>query len=662
MVRARENISDASSNTEIPFEPMVFPTTPKPIPVGPPDTASLTAMPEAKLPTTTPTDNDWRENTRWIPLVGTPSRTPIPSGTLVPDPSPARSCSDTASDVLIPPSPAGSFVHRRRRGEYAQRPPVWSIQALVEDTKGWHEMGKRDYDYSLPWSGRTVSSQVSYANQLEKMACVMTEEPLIVRMAIDATPAEAAVSGHDAGPSKITTPEKNVEEPAHTDKVPSRAVLPSSSELVVPRVRQDQPSPNVRSGRRHPSAAEFINEMVRPWLATIPPAPDGKEYQHSFRRELLRSYTDVRSEANIQIMPGALVVCVGATNNFTAAEDRSDQFNMVFGGLYRVLQVFGDTWAFCRKLSEPSVAESVESSIMPDITDVLWARQKLFGAKKELCFMVIEPDNFLNFLPLCAVTLLENFEEYCRRAQIGPGLNQHRTASAASAAAVAAPCAARSHAHRAGSGIHAEWELKAPHEGGLVKAAPRFTSLDMTFNQYRKPAGVLVPLWVYCEYLKPILTKKPARVWIDREAVDAAFEEVERVVKHSPETEAGPSAPVEAGSTVATMNGRFDTVSLRTVNPADSASIDHRDPASASTAVRLRAPTEHTEYSDMILHRSPARDSMSGVTARGSHSGTWKKFKFATQRLGTQGRQRVKEYFAAPEWVTKSQQPIRSMF
>jgi len=667
MVRAREINTDASGNTEIPFEPMVFSAAAEPIPIGPPDTASLTATPEASLPTVISTYNDWRENPRWKPLVGTPSRTPIPSGTLIPDPSPARSCSDMASDVLIPPSPAGSFVHRRRRGEYAQRPPVWSIQALVEDTKGWHEMGKPDYDYAFPWSGRAVSNKISYDSQLEKMAAVMTREPLIVRMALENTPANPPAPGDDALLSKTTTPGSTVEAPPHTNMVPSNTVLPLTSELVVSRVRQDQPLPNIGGESRHPSAAMFISQMVKPWLATISPAPTGKEYQHSIKRDLLSSYTDVRSEAGIQIMPGSLVVCIGATSTFTDAEDRTDQFKMVFGGLYRVLQIFGDTWAFCRKLSGLSTKEMVESSIMPDSTDMEWARQKLFGAKKELCFMLIEPNTSLNFLPLCAVTLLENFEEYCQRAQIGPGLSQPRTPSGNHDAAVAAPCAAKTHARRAASMAQPNWEHRSAHEGGLVRAAPRFTSLDGTFNEYRTAEGVLVPLWVYREYLRPVMTKKPQRIWRDREAVTAAFEEREEAEKPSPKPNDSPVA-IEARPSVSTMNSRFDTVSLRTVDPADSASIHHRSPPDATTAVRPvhapgdSTPRQHIEQTPVTPPRSSEQNSMSGATARDMRPGTWTRIKFATQRLGTQSRQKVKDYFAPPEWVRKSPHQVKSLF
>jgi len=661
MVRAQEFSSDASGSAEMPFEPMVFPANAQPIPIGPPDTASLTAMPEAYLPTVIPTDSDWRDHPRWKPLIGTPSRTPIPSGTLVPDPSPARSCSDAASDVLIPPSPAGSFVHRRRRGEYAQRPPVWSIQALVEDTKGWHEMGKSSYNYESPWSGRVVSNKVSYDNQLEKMATVMTREPLIVRMALNDIPANTSAPGNDTFLSKITTPGGTVEEPPYTDRVLSRTVLPLTSELVVNRVRQDQPILNAGGGFRHPSATAFITQMVKPWLSNIPPTPNEMEYQNSEKRALLGSYTDARSEAGIQIMPGALVVCIGATSNFTSVEDHTDQFKMVFGGLYRVLQIFGDTWAFCRKLSGLSTKEMVESSLMPDSTDVEWARQKLFGAKKELCFMLIEPTATLNFLPLCAVTLLENFEDYCQGAKIGPGLSQPRIPSGGPDTAVAAPNAPKSRPRRAASLAQIKGDHRRSHEGGVVMAAPRFSSLDKTFTDYRRPDGVLVPLWVYKDYLKPIMTKRPQRIWRDRETVMAAFEERQDAEKHLP-TPDDPAAAMAPRPSVSTLNGRFDTVSLRTVDPADSAS----NPAAAATAVRpvqvlVNGTPRRIEDTAMTPPRSE-QDSLSGATARELRLGTWTRIKFATQRLGTQGRQRARDYFAPPAWVRKSPHRVRSLF
>ena len=90
----------------------------------------------APLPKTMPDE-------RWKPLIGTPSKPPIPSDILVPDPSPARSLiSDAESPTLLPPSPGGSFVHRRRQGQYVPRPPIWKIHDYEEACEDTYNAGE----------------------------------------------------------------------------------------------------------------------------------------------------------------------------------------------------------------------------------------------------------------------------------------------------------------------------------------------------------------------------------------------------------------------------------------------------------------------------------------------------------------------------------------
>lgn len=131
MPGAKIKIRQPSESVELPFEPRLFPISPSTaMPMGAPDTASLTAMPELHLPpaiiSVIPTDTDWREHPRWKPLIGTveggSEDMGLPADVLVPDPSPEKSEG----------SPGGSFIHRRRkrRGEYVQRPPVWIIRPL----------------------------------------------------------------------------------------------------------------------------------------------------------------------------------------------------------------------------------------------------------------------------------------------------------------------------------------------------------------------------------------------------------------------------------------------------------------------------------------------------------------------------------------------------
>lgn len=67
------------------------------------------------------------EKSKWKPLVGTPSKDPIPENILVPDPSTPRTVSDTDSMGGLTSSTPTSFIHNRRRGEYKSRPPTFPL-------------------------------------------------------------------------------------------------------------------------------------------------------------------------------------------------------------------------------------------------------------------------------------------------------------------------------------------------------------------------------------------------------------------------------------------------------------------------------------------------------------------------------------------------------
>ncbi|KAA6407444.1 MAG: hypothetical protein FRX48_08687 [Lasallia pustulata] len=205
-----------SDSTEIPLSPYVFQvTSSEPMPMEPPNTSSLTAMPELFGPTIIAGDVDWRQHPKWKPLLSTPSRsTPIPKGTLVPDPSPVRTVSDGETSTLMDPSPAGSYTHRRRQGEYVHRPPVWNLNGLgVENSSPFlaaKDLGcdtaGRDEDIPFPFKVATnlpanarhfsksslAVSQIKlpsycWEDQLSQMATAFTTDPCIANMAQDIT-------------------------------------------------------------------------------------------------------------------------------------------------------------------------------------------------------------------------------------------------------------------------------------------------------------------------------------------------------------------------------------------------------------------------------------------------------------------------------------------
>ncbi|MCJ1366303.1 hypothetical protein MMC16_005431 [Acarospora aff. strigata] len=673
MLKAQRKIHKTSGSTEIPFAPMIFSASADPIPIEPPDTTSLTAMPELRMPTVIPTADDWRENPRWKPLIGTPSKAAIATGTLVPDPSPVRTCSDTASDAFIPPSPAGSFVHRRRRGEYAQRPPVWTIQGLVEeDIKGWYEEDDIDLNYFRPEKYGEYSDDISYANQLDRMADVITQEPLIVAMAIEPSPSEAAALGNNAPALGNDAPPENVEIPISTNIVSEKAVPSMGLEPLVAPLQQGGPLNNVEHPSQDTTAATTVDEAVVPWLATIPSAPDNKEEQCTLKREMLTAYNDIRSQGRRQIVHGSLVVCIGATTS-THKEDEDDQFKFVFGGLYRVLQIFGDTWAFCQKLPMHRMISARD--LEPPPADL----KKLFGAWRDVTFMVVGQDSSLSFLPLCAVTLWENFEEYCQRARIGSEYTRD----------TAPP------------------DRMTPSEGGIVKAAPRFSSTTLVGSHFRNPEGVLVPELIYKKYLKPVISQNPQKVYRRRRSVDASFEQYKvmdgfcsvidarRQPASTPSEANGTSAsrscenrrsrPVETALDVSEHEsafaseydkGAFLKTIIREARKEDPAAVDQvvaknrtpPQPATARPSTRTEndSPTrQHVECTDGASSQPPTEeDAMSAPFAKetGAGTGTWKRITNATQRMGTKGRKKIKDYFAPPDWVTKSPHQVRTLF
>ena len=119
---------------------------------------------------------------RWKPLVGTPSKRPIPPNILVPDPSPAPSVtSDSDSPALLPPTPERSFIHLRRQGQYVPRPPVMHIQGIFEELREHMPTKALDSENSddLGWLDQLP---VGEQDTMQLMADVFNEKPLTVNM------------------------------------------------------------------------------------------------------------------------------------------------------------------------------------------------------------------------------------------------------------------------------------------------------------------------------------------------------------------------------------------------------------------------------------------------------------------------------------------------
>lgn len=204
MDKSKAIIEDSS---EASLRPVVVPTSiDEPVSVHPPSTLYLTATTEAQSPIL-PVSTTGVPESKWKPLIGTPSKPPVPDDILVPDPSPARTFSDTDSPTLLAPSTPGSFIHQRRQGEYVPRPPVWTTYRMdgssftSRDPPIELDLTPNGKNLLLPFrmkqENRKPSSQSlfgekipgsSFDNNIPKMAESFRESPLVVNMMQNLTP------------------------------------------------------------------------------------------------------------------------------------------------------------------------------------------------------------------------------------------------------------------------------------------------------------------------------------------------------------------------------------------------------------------------------------------------------------------------------------------
>ena len=143
---------------------------------------------------------------KWKPLIGTPSKPPLPENIFVPDPPPSyNSSDDVASSAVSSSSSQSSSVNQRRQGEYVQRPPVWKVYKMEdgiaysqeEEDDFQLEMGNgiKDLEFSLNHNkmdlgkGHSDSRNIGWTQfaesvdkQITKMADVFVDRPLIVNM------------------------------------------------------------------------------------------------------------------------------------------------------------------------------------------------------------------------------------------------------------------------------------------------------------------------------------------------------------------------------------------------------------------------------------------------------------------------------------------------
>ena len=171
---------------------------------------------------------------------------------------------------------------------------------------------------------------------------------------------------------------------------------------------------------------------------------------------LLHLYKDIRvstseNDEQFGIKSGSRVICVGDTNISSTA---CDEFHLELGTAFIVLQMYGDLWASCLKLSLKSPVRSV------------FVAGNSWLTRRRRYVWPAEPD-LIKFLPLSSVTLEENFGEYLqRRPGFGPG-----TISALSLA----PC------------------------NGQVVTPPQRKQTLKAATHLRKGGSILIPRWMVKE-------------------------------------------------------------------------------------------------------------------------------------------------------------------
>lgn len=116
-----------------------------------PDTSSSTSAATGQASMLVDPVIEDAEKSKWKPLVGTPTKDPIPENILVPDPSTPQAISDTDSSAQSTSSTSRSFIRSRRQGEHTSRPPAFPLPhtpkraASLPLSKTGHDAKSRPY-------------------------------------------------------------------------------------------------------------------------------------------------------------------------------------------------------------------------------------------------------------------------------------------------------------------------------------------------------------------------------------------------------------------------------------------------------------------------------------------------------------------------------------
>lgn len=390
---------------------------------------------------------------RWKPLVGTPSKSPIPHDILVPDPSPRQVFADPENSAPDSSSPT-SFVHKRRQGEYVPRPPVWTVHnpdGGLSDPA--HEL---DHEDNL-----SISSSESVASDLKRAPHPKHENCRVSTNSPNYTHAKIPSNCDHGHGDALTYEYSYVKIPPQPEKYDPRRFSLESSRTVSqngppfnhntlevgsvtstsnPLIERNLNSIEKRVG--HVSTASFsepsLAEKGGSWIGS-----DYRKNIYSFMEgparseERISSYTDLRFSPTAKksnplfnkMVSGSVVISVGRTVLPDDINNKTSDFGVHLNRRYIVAEIYGDYWALLIKL-EPGLrlGEIERSSNLlgkrakpkPPIKIRLPERTTLLGVYRDPEFIV--------FAPLCAFTLDTDPE---RSPQSRPvSLELHETISA----------------------------------------------------------------------------------------------------------------------------------------------------------------------------------------------------------------------------------------
>lgn len=419
-------------------------------------------MPELPQPFDEETSALDTPSQRWKPLVGTPSKSPIPQDILVPDPSPRQLLPDPESPVPDPSSPT-SFVHKRRQGEYVPRPPVWT----VHNPDGGHSapVHQLDRDDNL-----SISSSESVAFELKRASHPKHENCRVSTNSPNYTHAKIPSICDNGHGDALTYEYSYAKIPPRPEQYDPRRLSLESSRTVSrngPPLSHNTPEVGPVASASNPLIERNLNSMEKreghlstasfsePSLAMKRGSWIGSDYRkniYSFMEgparseERISSYTDLRfsptakksNPLSNKMVSGSVVISVGRTVLPDGIKNKTSDFGVHLNRRYIVAEIYGDYWALLVKLEPGLRLGEIERS-----SNLLGKRAKpkppikIRSPERTTLLGVYRDPEFIVFAPLCAFTLDTDPE---RSPQSRPvSLEIHETISARGHAQATAP-------------------------------------------------------------------------------------------------------------------------------------------------------------------------------------------------------------------------------